>query len=54
MIKVRVKRKDRQKIEMYIGLQEKAGWGVPWWLSGKESVCQCKRHRFNPRIKKTY
>ena len=19
-----------------------------WWLSGKESACQCRRHRFNP------
>ena len=22
--------------------------GLPWWLSGKESDCQCRRHRFNP------
>ena len=22
--------------------------GVPWWLSGKESACQCQRPRFNP------
>ena len=21
---------------------------LPWWLSGKESTCQCKRCRFNP------
>ena len=21
--------------------------GLPWWLSGKESACQCKRDRFN-------
>ena len=20
--------------------------GLPWWLSGKESACQCRRHRF--------
>ena len=20
---------------------------LPWWLSGKESTCQCRRHRFN-------
>ena len=19
---------------------------LPWWLSGKESACQCRRHRF--------
>ena len=24
----------------------------PPWLSGKESACQCKRHRFNPWIRK--
>ena len=22
--------------------------GLPWWLSGKESACQCRRHRFDP------
>ena len=22
--------------------------GLPWWLSGKESACQCKRHEFDP------
>ena len=21
--------------------------GLPWWLSGKESPCQCKRNGFN-------
>ena len=21
---------------------------LPWWLSGKESACQCRRHGFNP------
>ena len=21
---------------------------LPWWLSCKESACQCRRHRFNP------
>jgi len=26
-----------------------AGVGFPWWLSGKESACQCRRHRFDPR-----
>ena len=24
------------------------GRGLPWWLSGKESSCQCRRHRFDP------
>ena len=22
--------------------------GLPWWLNGKESTCQCRRHGFNP------
>ena len=22
--------------------------GFPWWLSGKESACQGRRHRFKP------
>ena len=22
--------------------------GLPWWLSGKESICQCRSHEFNP------
>ena len=21
--------------------------GLPWWFSGKESTCQCRRHEFN-------
>ena len=25
--------------------------GLPWWLSGKESACQCRRHRFNPQVR---
>lgn len=27
--------------------------GLPWWLSGKESACQRRRHRFNPWSRKT-
>ena len=23
-------------------------WGLPWWLSDKESDCQCRRHGFSP------
>ena len=26
--------------------------GLPWWLSGKESACQCRRCRFNPWVRK--
>ena len=24
------------------------GGGLPWWLSVKESACQCRRHGFSP------
>ena len=27
--------------------------GLPWWLSGKESACQYRRHGFNPLSGKT-
>ena len=26
--------------------------GLPQWFGGKEFTCQCKRHRFNPRVRK--
>ena len=26
--------------------------GLPWWLSDKESACQCRRHGFDPWIRK--
>ena len=27
-------------------------WGLPWWLSGKESPCQCRRCGFSPWVGK--
>ena len=26
--------------------------GLPWWLSGKKSTCQCRTHRFAPWVGK--
>jgi len=26
--------------------------GFPWWLSGKESPFQCRRHKFGPWVRK--
>ena len=26
--------------------------GLPWWVSGKESACQCRRHRYHPWVGK--
>ena len=28
-------------------------WGLRWWLSGKESACQCRRCRFHTWVRKT-
>ena len=28
--------------------------GLPWWLSGKESACQCRRHQFNPDLGRSH
>ena len=25
---------------------------LPWWLRGKESACQCRRHGFDPWVRK--
>ena len=25
---------------------------IPWWLSGKESACQYRRHKFDPFVRK--
>ena len=27
--------------------------GLPWWLSGEEAICQCRRHRFDPWSRRT-
>ena len=36
--------KERFPNRLYVGL--------PWWLSGKESVCQCRRAEFNSWVQK--
>ena len=39
-------------INTFIYKQRYLACGLPWWLSGKESTCQCKRLRFSPWIQK--
>ena len=31
---------------------DKDFYGLPWWLRGKESTCQCTRLRFDPSVGK--
>ena len=26
--------------------------GIPWWFRGKEFTCQCRRHGFNPWVRR--
>ena len=28
--------------------------GLPWWLTGKEFICQCRRRRFNSWVRKVF
>ena len=34
------------------GVGPRSRAGFPWWLSHKESNCQCRRRRFNPWVMK--
>ena len=34
--------------EWYLLFDLESSIGLPWWLSGKESTCQCRRHGFDP------
>ena len=36
----------------YILIQKVFCIGFPWWLSGKESAYQCKKHGFDPWARK--
>ena len=38
----------KHRIWILIGLNFLSILGLPWWLSDKESVCQCRRQGFNP------
>ena len=37
---------------MYIHTHIYIIYGLLWWLSSKESSCQCRRHGFNPLVEK--
>ena len=41
-------------VNVLVGIlqKNKKKGGLPWWLSGKESTCQCRRRRFDPWGKK--
>ena len=35
-----------------VGLRMMAGGGLPWWHSGRGAACQCRRHGFDPWVRK--
>ena len=45
----RIKKREEQH---RVIMKSERSHGLPWWLSGKESTCQCKRCRFNPWVRK--
>ena len=45
-------RKTRKTAVNKPGMLRKQNTGLSWWLSGKESTCQRRRHRFDPRAGK--
>ena len=41
------------RCSVYMSFNKSYVWaGLPWWLSGKEPTCQCRRHGFNPWVRK--
>jgi len=42
--------KSRTRLSDWTDLNWKIVSGLPKWLSGKESACQCKRYEFNPWV----
>ena len=35
-------------LDVFYNLKKVLIWGLPWWLSGKESTSQCRKLRFDP------
>ena len=44
------KRESRVGMNWEIGVE--IDW-LPWWFSGKEFTCQCRRSKFNPQVRKS-
>ena len=49
IIQSEVNQKEKNKHHILMYMKSRA---LPWWLSGKEPTCQCRRHRSNPRVRK--
>ena len=36
----------------FLAMIKRSTLGLPWWLSGKKSACQFRRHEFDPWLGK--
>ena len=45
---------SRQLSDSLINICPFSTLGLPWWLSGKESACQCRRCGFDPSVAKIH
>ena len=43
-------KKTSIQIQEVLRIANKMLPGFPWWLSGKESACQCRKHGLIPRL----
>ena len=41
-------RKQHPQRSWTSGWHQETGAGLPWWLRGKKSACQCRRQKFDP------
>ena len=49
VIQSKVSQKEKNKYHILIYMESR---GLPCWLSGKESTCKCRRHGFDPWVRK--
>jgi len=39
---------DEERKYKWLNMKKTNNPALPWWLGGKETTCQCRRHRFDP------
>ena len=50
---IQISKGSKSSLRFILKLQCNSLFGLPRFLSGKESTCQCRRRRFNPWVRKT-
>ena len=52
LVWIRVKVDRKRMVKGLFLCPKKSSSCASWWFSGKESICQCRRHRFDPLSRK--